>query len=142
MAKTLLFLLLFAAAAAAQRIAPGRGFGLNEEAKAQVDSLAKLTARTKREQIACITRWAVIDTIMVVGKLGPARNLVGTDSVGVLATGDLCEPWQPVLHSHVLDNGWLFTPSSVDQRTAAERDVFGFLLSVRRDSTWKIAAYP
>jgi hypothetical protein len=126
--------------------------GYTHEAKLQMDSIAQLALRTNKEPIGCVVRSAVVDDMYVLGSIGPGKNILGADSTGIktpptpvgierfVRADDVCEWWQPVIHAHLL--GWLEMPSRDDQRTTAMRDVFGFLLSVYKDSSWKLQSYP
>jgi hypothetical protein len=148
----LLVVLMVAAPLGAQRIRPGRALGYTHEAKLQMDSIARLARRMNKEPIGCVVRSAIVDEMYVLGSIGPAKNVLAADSSGVktpptpvgldryIGPDDVCEWWQPVIHAHVF--GWLEMPSGADQRTTAMRDVFGFLLSVSKDSTWKLQSYP
>jgi hypothetical protein len=147
--------LLVATPAGAQRIRPGEALGFTHTVKLQLDSIARVALRTNKEPIGCVVNSAMVEAMYVLGTIGPAKNVVGADSLGVKSdkrqpvgierftkADDFCEWWQPVLHAHVLDNGWLEIPSPPDQRSTAMRGTFGFLLSVFKDSTWKLQSYP
>lgn len=135
-------MLTLAGTLAAQPIAPGKAFAWTKDAKAALDSLAKRTIATHSEQSACVTGFAVRDTVFIIGEVRPAKHIVRTDSLQVIADGPTCEWWQPTIHSHVMDNGWLEYPSPIDYHTIAVRGVFGFLVSVKADSSWTLKPYP
>lgn len=135
-------LVAHAASLCAQSTQPGTALAMTAEAKAQFDSLAAKAASTHAEQSACVTGFALHDSLFIIGELGPAHNVVASDSVSISMSGPPCAWWQPGIHTHVLDNGYLQTPSGIDYHTTAMRGVFGFLVSVHKDSSWSLKPYP
>lgn len=138
--KVLILLLLLASSAGAQRLPPGTRIGVMKDAKRQLDSIADLTRKTQREQMGCVVVSVMDDTTYVIARLGKAKNVDSTDAVYVYAkTVEMCEWWQPTIHSHVqVEDG---EPSPIDQHTSALRDTFGFVLVLTKDG-WKLKAYP
>jgi hypothetical protein len=126
----------------AQILPPGTAFAITHEAHAQLDSVAWRSIATHTEQIVCIRQSALNDSLYIVAAVAPARHIVKTDSIHVFSDGPTCDDWQPTIHTHVMDNGWLEIPSPIDHHTSAARGIFGFLMSVHKDSTWTLHAYP
>jgi hypothetical protein len=142
MIRFLLACLLAAAPVAGQALPPGRAFALTPNARLQLDTMAAQSLHTRAEASACITESAIRDTVYVVMAIAPAKHIQHADSISIVTDGPLCESWQPSIHSHIVDNGWLEFPSPIDYHTTVSRGVFGFLLSVHRDSTWSLRPYP
>ncbi len=82
------------------------------------------------------------DSVFIIAETKPARHVVKADSLGLTLDGAPCEPWQPLIHSHVVQGPWLTIPSTLDQHSTALRGVFGLLLSVTPDGKWTLRAYP
>lgn len=135
-------LLCLASATLAQTIPPGVGFGVMPEARAQIDSMARATLVTRTEQARCVTTSMMRDSTFVIAVTSPAKHIAKSDSLHVYADGPLCEPWQQIVHTHFIDNPWFEIASPIDYQTAATRGVFGFLVSVKSDTTWTMRAYP
>jgi hypothetical protein len=142
MRHLLVAMLLAAAPMAGQSVPPGTGFAVSKDAKLQLDSMARRTLVDHTEQLVCVTSSHMIDSTYIVAKVAPARHIVVVDSLQVVPDGPVCEPWQPTIHSHLIDNGWLNYPSPSDQHFAASRGVFGFLMSVHPDTSFVLRAYP
>lgn len=137
-----LVVLVAAHSLAAQSLVPGTRVAITPESRLQLDSMAWRSIAQHTEQAACVTSAMVKDSAYIIVAIKPARNIAVADSVKLAVTGPMCEWWQPMIHSHILDNGWLEIPSPVDYLTTAQRGVFGFLISVQKDSSWKLRAYP
>lgn len=140
--RYLALILFVSTVSSAQRLPPGKVIGMDTVfAKKQIDSMAKFTLTTKKEQIACVTHWIMADTVFVILKLGPAK-IDSTTDVYVFASSEMCEWWQPTIHTHWAPTEYFKEASPIDQHTSAIRDIFGFLVSVNPDGTWKFKAYP
>lgn len=142
LARYLYLILFVSTVSSAQRMPPGQIIGIDTTyAKKQVDSLARVTLKTQKEQIACVTHWIMADTAFIILKIGPAQ-IDSTTDVYVFAHQPMCRWWQPTIHTHWVHNEYFYDASPIDQHTSALRDIFGFLVSVESDSTWKFKAYP
>lgn len=131
----------------AQRIPPGNGMAIYPDAKAQIDSIVIQTLNTHTEQIACVVRSGIDDSTWVLFKLGPAQNILEQDSLRIrkVEGTDVCPWWQEVLHTHIVPGDIDLhedRPSGLDQHTTAERGIFGLIISVHPDTTWRLIAYP
>lgn len=132
----------FVAPIAAQVVQPGKLTALTPLAKLQLDSLAARAASTRAEQSACVVTSGTDDSLYIVARLAPAHHIAHSDSISIAMDGPPCEWWQPVIHTHIVQGEYLETPSGPDYRTTATGRVFGFLMSVRLDSTWSLRSYP
>lgn len=142
MIRYIVALCLAAAPVVGQVVQPGKALALTPLAKIQLDSLAAKAASTRAEQSACVVTSGVDDSLYIVARLAPANHIAHSDSISIAMDGPPCEWWQPVIHTHVVQGPYLETPSGPDYRTTAINRVFGFLLSVKKDSTWALRSYP
>lgn len=137
-----LLCLAIAASAGAQSLPPGKAFAMTKEARLQLDTMAAQSIHAHSEASACVVRSAMMDSTFVIVAIAPAKHIKQADSLSISADGPICEAWQPAVHTHILDNGYLETPSPIDFASTARRGIFAFLVSVKHDSTWTMQAYP
>lgn len=124
----------------AQAIPPGTRFAITPDSRLQLDSMARASIAQHTEQAACVTTSMMRDSAYVIIEIKPAQHVADADSISVTFHGPACEPWQPLIHSHI--TGDIQRPSPMDYHTTALRGVFGFLMSVKPDSTYTLRAYP
>ena len=82
------------------------------------------------------------DSVFVILVTQPAKHIVHADSMHIDFDGPPCESWQPLIHTHIVDNGLRDMVSPPDFVFAARRGVFSFLMPVVNDGTWTMKAYP
>lgn len=109
---------------------------MTPDAAAQVETLAALTRRTRREQAACVTDYAVLNVAhdsVVVGiiALGPSVPY-DSDSLWVQTRSgaQFCAPGMPNVHTHVVQNAVWGRPSDYDMLQAREWSTVPFRVLV------------
>lgn len=105
-----------------------------------------VTLWTRAEVMRCVTAYTTSQsdgtTVYHIHQLGPAE-VSFADSTGVWTYHStrgygselrdyVCADTMPMLHTHLIDNGWLTAPSDIDFNTLRKRSgiPFGLLLSV------------
>lgn len=102
------------------------------------DSLYHASWQERTEKAACIQQWQVRpDGTVVVQKIVPA-TIEYSDSVNVISR---CPAPLPVLHTHLIENGWRYTPSPTDSNTARKQP-FPFQLMMSDSHVWTVLWKP
>lgn len=143
MKKCLLLGLVLASGLGAQALPPGRALAVTPPVAKMLDSMAKKSNATRSEQLMCVSGFAVVDSTLIIGQLERAANVIKSDSLAVYVNENVqtCEWWQPTIHSHLLAIASP-SPSGIDYHRSAARGMWGLLLLVSPDGTWKLRAYP
>lgn len=128
----------------------------SDSVRRELSVMALLSYHQRREQSRCVTRWTMERTngqlAITLLALGPAE-VAWSDSTN-LAFYPASVPWDttfrvrvcgdslPDIHSHMADNGALYTPSERDWETAEHHPAaFRFLLSVIDSTRYRLTLY-
>lgn len=138
-------------------LAQPTGIRLNTDSViSELSVMAAITHQLHTEQSRCITRWRMERnngrlTISVLA-LGPAE-VAAADSVQIWFyparvawdtsfVPRVCGDSLPDVHSHIVNNGYLFVPSDIDSATAARHPApFRLLMSVIDSSRMSVRVY-
>lgn len=143
MKRVLFALALIVTTTGAQTPPPVTQMVMSPQASRFLDSLANDAREHRVENGACVTSYAVRDSVLWLDALGPA-TYARADSITIWTDTaakypGICPPGLPSIHSHVIRGGST-PPSDTDKRTAQLRGMWNLLLSVRMNG-WLIFVY-
>jgi hypothetical protein len=114
-----------------------------------IDSLARVTRATRKEQAACVEDYGILPTAkraLLIGliEVGPS-NAYDSDSLKVWTRNgrDFCGPGIPNLHTHIVPNEVWHRPSDFDLQQAMDWPVVRFrvVVSVPAKGPPKVTIY-